>query len=935
MQGKTISHYNILDKLGEGGMGVVYRAEDTRLRRTVALKFLTAATLAGDDSKARFLHEAQAAASLDHPNICGIFEIGEAEGRLFMAMPFVEGSGLDHRIAQGPRPVTEILEVAMQTAEALEEAHGKQIVHRDIKPANIMVQQRGRGRLHCVLMDFGLARLSQATKLTREGSQLGTAAYMSPEQVQGAPVDHRSDIWSVGVVLYEMAVGRLPFAAEYEQALFYGILNEQPEPMTALRTGLPMELERITAKCLAKEPNQRYQTCTDLLVDLQALKRTVEGSGARGGSRVTGASLVQPIPGHPMPAQPTPGQPAPAQTAASSAGQSGAASGEHTPSSIVAAEPAPAAATQRRFSAIHLAAASLLLAAIAVAVTLWLTGGPLGRPASAAYNLRRMTWDGQLTAAPTLSLDGQLLAYSSDRAGHGNLDIWVQQVDGGSLLQVTSDPADELQATFAPDGTKIAFTRFGQGVFIVPALGGDPYLVAEKGYSPRFSPDGKSIAYLSADGLYHSPISMGKPVELLANAGFEEWSPPLWTPDGSHLLIVGSLNKGPEDWWAVPLDGSAPKSLHAAEAFPKEGPTLHQSEAWSWCGPDIVIDNEGELYRVPIDVEALRVTGPPQRLTFGSGLEALPTGSSDGKIAFSDIRQDRNIFALKLDPRTGLATGELEKLTDAESRDTGSDITPDGRRLVYISNREGALDLWTKDLTTGKEANLSNDSVEQSLPVLSADGERIAYLAEEAGKPAIYVRPFGGGVGRPLCADCGWPRSWSPDGRFLLFDRGDPAAVHALDVQSGKHAAILSADVGVDSERISPDGKWIAFHATSGAARLLIAPFRGDQPIPRQDWIEVASDDSASMPAWSSDGNILYFKSSRAGSMDIWMQRLNPSTKHAIGEAQVVRRFPFMRHSIQLMDPRERRLAASRDRLVFPMSELGGSVWLMEPRNGP
>jgi Tol biopolymer transport system component len=546
-----------------------------------------------------------------------------------------------------------------------------------------------------------------------------------------------------------------------------------------------------------------------------------------------------------------------------------------------------------------------------------------------------MTWDGILTAAPALSQDGQLLAYSSDRAGHGNLDIWVQQVDGGSLLQVTSDPADELQATFAPDGTKIAFTRFGQGVFIVPALGGDPYLVAEKGYSPRFSPDGKSIAYLSEGGLYHSSISMGKPVELLRDAGFEEWSPPLWTPDGSHLLVVGSLNKGPADWWAVPLDGSAPKSLHAAEKFPQTGPRLHQSEAWSWCGPDIVIDNEGDLYRVPVDLKALRVTGPPQRLTFGSGLEALPTGSSDGKIAFSDIRQDRNIFALKLDPRTGLATGDLEKLTDAESRDTGSDISPDGRRLVYVSNREGALDIWTKDLVTGKEANLSNDSVEQSLPVLSADGERIAYLAEEEGKPAIYVRPFGGGVGRPLCADCGWPRSWSPDGRFLLFDRGDPASVHALDVQSGKHAAILSADVGVDSERVSPDGEWIAFHATSGAARLLTAPFRGDQPIPRQDWIEVGSDDSASMPAWSSDGNILYFRSSRAGSLDIWMQRLNPATKHPAGEAQVVRRFPLMRHSIGLMDPKERRLAASHDRLVFPMSELGGSVWLMEPRNRP
>ena len=462
MVGKTISHYRILEKLGEGGMGVVYRAEDTRLRRTVALKFLSGTALATEDNKSRFLHEAQAAASLDHPNICGIFEIGEAEGRLFMAMPFIEGSGLDERIAEGPRPVIEILEIAIQTAEALEEAHSKLVIHRDIKPANIMVQQRGRGRLHCVLMDFGLARLSQATKLTREGSQLGTAGYMSPEQVQGSAVDQRSDIWSVGVVLYEMAVGRLPFTAEYEQALFYGILNEQPEPMTALRTGLPMELERITAKCLAKEPDQRYQNCTDLLVDLQALKRTVEGSAERVASRVT-PSAVQLAPGEASP-------PASSATERPSGG-----SGEvlaavaGSGARVLSAQPAA-----RRFSSLQLGVVALAAAALAVAATLVFHGKIERAGAPIQYNLRRVTWDGVLTAAPALSADGQLMAYSSDRGGKGNLDLWVQQVDGGSPLQVTNDPADELQATFSPDGTKIAFMRFGQGVLYRAGSGRRP-----------------------------------------------------------------------------------------------------------------------------------------------------------------------------------------------------------------------------------------------------------------------------------------------------------------------------------------------------------------------------------------------------------------------------------------------------------------------------
>jgi eukaryotic-like serine/threonine-protein kinase len=921
MVGKTISHYRILEKLGEGGMGVVYRAEDTRLRRTVALKFLSGTALATEDNKARFLHEAQAAASLDHPNICGIFEIGEAEGRLFMAMPFIEGSGLDERIAEGPRPVIEILEIAIQTAEALEEAHSKLVIHRDIKPANIMVQQRGRGRLHCVLMDFGLARLSQATKLTREGSRLGTAGYMSPEQVQGSAVDQRSDIWSVGVVLYEMAVGRLPFTAEYEQALFYGILNEQPEPMTALRTGLPMELERITAKCLAKEPDQRYQNCTDLLVDIQALKRTVEGSGERTGSRVTGASLAQPAPGPPS----TPGQADPASDSGAESDFVAAGSG------TAIAQPA-----SRRFSLIQLAAVALLVAVVAAALTLALSRAMQRTPPTAQYDLRRMTWDGQLSAGAALSQDGQLLAYASDRGGKGNLDLWVRQVDGGSPLQVTSDPADELQPTFSPDGTKIAFTRVGQGVFIVPALGGDPYLVAPRAHSPRFSPDGKTIAYIQVGRLYYSSISMGTPVELLAGGGFAVESPPLWSPDGTNIIAEGSLNEGGLDWWAIPLDGSAPKSLSAAEALRKGGLEIRDSEAWGWCGSHIVIDNDGELYRVPVDAKALRVSGPPERLTFGSGLEALPTCSDTGRIAFTDVRQDRNIFSLRLDPRTGLATGELEKLTDSEARDTGSDISPDARRLVYISNREGALDVWAKDLATGKEANLSGDSAEQWMPVLSADGESVAYLAYEAGKPAIYVRPFAGGLGKPLCADCGLPRSWTPDGRFLLYDRGDPAATEVLEVATKKQSPILRADgFGLDSARISPDGKWVAFHATGGEARLLIAPFHGDQVIPQSEWIGLTKDDSAGLPTWSADGNALYFTSGRAGSSDIWMQRLEPATKRPAGEAQPVRRFPFMRHSIQLMDSKERRLAATRDRLVFPMSELGGSVWLMEPHKRP
>lgn len=278
MTGQTISHYKILEKLGEGGMGQVFRARDLRLERFVALKFLPAQLTRDPDSKERFIHEAKAASALDHPNICTLYEIGEAEdGLIFIAMACYTGETLKERIARGPLKVEETLDVAIQIAQGLAKAHESGIVHRDIKPANVMITREGVAKI----LDFGLAKLSGRTKLTRTGSAAGTAAYMSPEQTEGKTVDARTDIWSLGVVLYEMLVGRLPFSGDYEQAVAYQITNVAPEPLSALRSGMPLELERIMNKCLEKDPGERYQTAPDLIADLRHLQRTsVEGSKA-------------------------------------------------------------------------------------------------------------------------------------------------------------------------------------------------------------------------------------------------------------------------------------------------------------------------------------------------------------------------------------------------------------------------------------------------------------------------------------------------------------------------------------------------------------------------------------------------------------------------------------------------------------------------------
>jgi len=269
MIGQTISHYKILEELGKGGMGVVYKAEDTKLKRTVALKFITPQTLESIEEKTRFVREAQASAALDHPNICTIYEIDEAEGQTFIAMAHIKGQSLKEKVRKAPLKLEEALEIAMQVTDGLQEAHEKGITHRDIKSSNIMITDKGQVKI----MDFGLAKLAGGTKLTKTATIMGTADYMSPEQASGEAVDHRTDIWSLGVVIYEMLTGQLPFKGNYEQVVLHSVLNKNPQPITGLRSGVPLELEAIVNKCLEKDPTERYQTAADVKADLKRLRR--------------------------------------------------------------------------------------------------------------------------------------------------------------------------------------------------------------------------------------------------------------------------------------------------------------------------------------------------------------------------------------------------------------------------------------------------------------------------------------------------------------------------------------------------------------------------------------------------------------------------------------------------------------------------------------
>jgi tetratricopeptide (TPR) repeat protein len=289
--GQTISHYKIVEKLGGGGMGVVYKAQDLNLGRFVALKFLPPDLIRDPEAKARFIHEARSASALDHSNICNIHEIDETDdGQIFIAMAFYDGETVKKKVERAPLKLDEALDIAIQVAQGLVKAHGEGIVHRDIKPANVMVTKDGVAKI----VDFGLAKLTGMTRLTRTGTTVGTVGYMSPEQTRGDMVDHRSDVWSLGAMLYEMVTGQSPFKGDYENAVVYSIVNTQPEPMTGLRTGVPVELERIVAKALAKDPSERYQHVDEMLVDLKHLRKEGETATAPHPATAAGAPQRRP-----------------------------------------------------------------------------------------------------------------------------------------------------------------------------------------------------------------------------------------------------------------------------------------------------------------------------------------------------------------------------------------------------------------------------------------------------------------------------------------------------------------------------------------------------------------------------------------------------------------------------------------------------------------
>jgi eukaryotic-like serine/threonine-protein kinase len=576
--GKTVGHYVILDIIGRGGMGEVYLARDPRLGRKVALKLLPVELKSDRDRVQRFRQEARAASAVSHPNIAHVYDVGEADGRFYTAIEYVDGVSLRQLIVEGKIDTQHALDIAIQVAEALAAAHAAGVVHRDIKPENVMVRHDG----YVKVLDFGLAKLTEQQKptvsgeadtvqmvQTQAGVLMGTATYMSPEQARGLEVDARTDIWSLGVVLYEMIAARAPFDGDSISDVIAAILRTEPPQLNGLSLEQPDELQRIVNKSLRKNREERYQTTKDLILDLTNLKRELELSAEL-------HYLARPL-----------------EQASQSDGKTKEESNHKLRQTESTHVIRPTSSAEYILTEIkqHKKGAIILLATIAVAVT----GIGFGiykftrQKQSAAVQeskprrLSRLTFDPGLQISPTWSPDGRLIAYASDRSG--NFDIWVEAVSGGNAVQVSHSAANDWQPDWSPDGANLVFRseRDGGGLFVVPVLGGLERRISSFGYNPKWSPDGSKILFSSIGSGMHAgeayivDLVGGAPREILSDFLKElkltaSITPRLvWYPDSKHVSVIGQHSKLDWGYWTVPIDGGSPiNALDVSTELQKE-----------------------------------------------------------------------------------------------------------------------------------------------------------------------------------------------------------------------------------------------------------------------------------------------------------------------------------------------------------------------------
>jgi len=799
--GDMVGRYRIEAKLGEGGMGVVYRARDIHLDRLVAVKVLPADMVADPARKRRFVQEAKAASALNHPNIITIHDFAEERGKQFIVMEYVPGKALDRLIPQRGMRLAESLKYSIQIADALAKAHAAGIVHRDLKPANIMVTDESVVKV----LDFGVAKLTEAPTGTGDGTRtehdrteagliVGTISYMSPEQAEGKLVDARSDIFSFGAVLYEMVTGQKAFHGDSRASTLAAVLTQEPIPLSEAGTDVPQELERLIGRCLRKDRERRLQHASDLKVALLDLKEESDS-----GRLVTARSK----------------RPRPPRRWWRWAG--------------------PAAGV------VGLAAAGWLLI-------------PRTRSNPAPFVVKPITSYQGLAGDPSFSPDGSQVVFSWNGEKQDNFDIYVKLVDSGAPLRLTTNPSADDNPAWSPDGRQIAFLRDagdgGEELMLISPLGGVERKLADlhRGVnaawwtSPAWTPDSKFVAVRDDTAIVLVSVEDGEKRKLTSPpAGWAgDWSPTV-SPDGRTLAFERMRNGPTSDIILARVsDGATSRQL------------THDNRvilglAWTPEGKAIVFSSnragEKTLWRIPAS------GGTPERLPSVGPDVIYPAISRQGfRAAFVRNSSRTSFWRLDLSPE-GLRRPAVRVV--ASTRDDNAPmISPDGNHIAFDSDRSGSQEVWVSDSQGANAVQLTSMGFARD-PYWSPDGRNIAFEGRPGERSLIFVISAGGGRPRQLNSEEGYKPSWSRDGRWIYFFVRHAGTVQTwkVPVEGGNAIQVTKRGGGPGIESV--DGKYFYYHMTS--QELWKVPVEGGEET------LVTREDVNFMNYWALGAKGLYF----------------------------------------------------------------------------